>query len=203
MFYRMKKPVKSKDLNLIQYAVATIDFVKSLTPPEEVFGYNNDWSAELRDGVLKYYQDLMKAKTGFGDVNYINRKAYLPLRIFRRGQYRCAICRLKAEYFVLGGPAEHPAKTFRLFGVHRRQPILFTKDHIVPASHGGATRFANLACMCSRCNAIKGDLLSGHIRQQLESVAADEKEKNDVEGLLSLIRRSLATKEDAFAGEEL
>jgi hypothetical protein len=95
-------------------------------------------------------------------------------------------------------------KTFRLFGVHRKQRILFTKDHIVPASRGGVTRFANLACMCSRCNAIKGDLQSGHIRRQLESIVADEREKSSVAELLALMRRMSGPDGDGSSpGEEL
>lgn len=71
----------------------------------------------------------------------------------------CAHCGLKAKYFAIerhtaNGPRPH----LNLYGIDDMDDeVLFTKDHIVPKSQGGANEVENYQTMCMPCNTLKAD----------------------------------------------
>lgn len=70
----------------------------------------------------------------------------------------CQVCGRVGEYFLLQRDDSSllPVAHFNLFGEEGGQPLLFTKDHIIPKSLGGRDWIGNLQTMCSRCNCSKG-----------------------------------------------
>jgi len=75
----------------------------------------------------------------------------------------CVTCGLCGEFFALErhlttSHYERLRYHFNLYGIDESgEEILFTKDHIVPKSKGGADNLKNLQTMCIICNAEKGD----------------------------------------------
>lgn len=93
----------------------------------------------------------------------------LRLRNFAQHGTVCETCGLCGAFFVL---ERHLATShyrekgctryhFNLYGIDEDgQEILFTKDHIVPKSKGGADNLKNLQTMCIICNAEKDDKIT-------------------------------------------
>ena len=95
----------------------------------------------------------------------------LRLRTFAVHGTVCVTCGLCGEFFALERhlATSHYRKKgcmhfeasryhFNLYGIDDDgEEILFTKDHIVPKSKGGADNLKNLQTMCIICNAEKGD----------------------------------------------
>jgi hypothetical protein len=46
---------------------------------------------------------------------------------------------------------------FNLYGIRDREPIILTKDHIIPRAKGGTNLLDNLQPMCYDCNQTKKD----------------------------------------------
>ena len=70
----------------------------------------------------------------------------------------CAKCGLEGHHFLICKNNQHPGVPYHLQLVSKNG-VLFTKDHIIPKSHGGADCLENFQTMCTRCNAEKGDSL--------------------------------------------
>ena len=62
---------------------------------------------------------------------------------------KCVCCGLEKEW-------DSKAYHFNLYYVNGDKEILFTKDHIIPASKGGLNTMENYQTMCSPCNYKKG-----------------------------------------------
>ncbi|RTK96338.1 MAG: HNH endonuclease [Neisseriaceae bacterium] len=76
-------------------------------------------------------------------------------RVFKEN-LQCVVCGLKAsKVFLEIHPPDSPTLSF--YGVHNKELVLFTKDHIHPKSHGGKDIFSNYQTMCSTCNSIKSN----------------------------------------------
>jgi len=80
------------------------------------------------------------------------------LRTFANKGCTCIRCGLKASYFQLDYMDTFSDKPhLNLYGISNGKPVLFTKDHIIPASKGGSTTLKNLQTMCEDCNQMKGN----------------------------------------------
>lgn len=69
----------------------------------------------------------------------------------------CSKCGLDASYFIKEKNKPYESYHLNLYGVNDKgEEILFTKDHILPASKGGKDDIKNYQTMCYNCNAEKG-----------------------------------------------
>lgn len=83
-------------------------------------------------------------------------------QVFTRKGIKCAACGLEATYFCLEKHSATKTKHyhFNLYGITASgSEVLFTKDHILPRSRGGADHIDNLQTMCSPCNTKKGNIV--------------------------------------------
>ena len=85
------------------------------------------------------------------------------LRTFHKTGAACHACGLEATHFELnrdsGGEARNAHYHLNLWGVNADgYPVLFTHDHKLARSLGGADNLTNTETMCSPCNAKKGKL---------------------------------------------
>lgn len=95
----------------------------------------------------------------------VNGKTYYPrvgserLMLFVSKGTKCASCGLEAKEFQLQYNKNQNAKQphLGLWGICKKgEWRLFTIDHIVPKSKGGANRLYNYQVMCHACNWEKG-----------------------------------------------
>lgn len=85
----------------------------------------------------------------------------LRLRTFAFKGIVCAGCGLVATHFAiereLSQAATGAGYHLNLYGVTDGEEVLFTHDHIVPRSKGGADGPSNTQTMCGPCNWSKKD----------------------------------------------
>jgi hypothetical protein len=79
-------------------------------------------------------------------------------KLFKRNS-SCVCCGVRGIYMVLQKPKNSilNAAHFNLYGIKNGNPILMTKDHIIPKSKGGKDSQYNLRTMCFECNQIRGN----------------------------------------------
>lgn len=85
----------------------------------------------------------------------------LRYQTFIKSGTTCVNCGLEANYFALEHQQGNGAQDryhFNLYALVGLREILFTKDHILPRSRGGAHCIDNLQTMCAPCNQGKGNL---------------------------------------------
>jgi len=79
------------------------------------------------------------------------------LRTFATKGCVCVKCGLEGSYFSLELLDPKSASPhLNLYGMKDGKEVLFTKDHIFPASKGGRDTLKNLQTMCTECNLEKG-----------------------------------------------
>lgn len=107
----------------------------------------------------------------FDSPDYVSRRGYslhgqvysvkmnsLRYRVFDRDHHCCVVCGLRGDKLCLESYASSPRNAhFNLYGLEHGREILFTKDHIKPASKGGKEVLENLQTMCQVCNYLKGN----------------------------------------------
>ena len=87
----------------------------------------------------------------------------LRYQLFKEKGTICVECGLKATHFALESMKgdmignNNPPYHFNLYGVRNGREVLFTKDHIHPASKGGKNNLNNMQTMCTECNLKKAD----------------------------------------------
>lgn len=80
--------------------------------------------------------------------------------LFTRDEQVCVKCGLKASFWALQRSKKQNTEKYHLnlYGIDNLGRVkLFTKDHIMPKSKGGADILSNYQIMCSKCNAEKSD----------------------------------------------
>ncbi len=77
--------------------------------------------------------------------------------VFEKDNCTCVVCGLKGIHFYMEVHALSECGHFNLYGHENGYEILFTKDHIVPASKKGPNRLENYQTMCIICNRIKAN----------------------------------------------
>lgn len=97
-------------------------------------------------------------------------------------QRACVSCGLEGAYFAMerhlrrDGSLHEVRYHFNMYGLKGGKEILFTKDHILPRSLGGADHLSNLQTMCLPCNQKKGATVSPETELLIpESVCLREK----------------------------
>lgn len=81
------------------------------------------------------------------------------LECFLSGEFKCVSCNLPADFFAIEeiNSKSFNGLTINMYGVNNNKEILFTKDHIIPKSLGGADCQENYQTMCWNCNQQKGN----------------------------------------------
>lgn len=81
----------------------------------------------------------------------------LRLRTFLTKGLTCAHCGLRASFFAIerNKGSRDPIYHLNLYGIDDGKEILFTQDHIVARSQGGADSLSNSQTLCSKCNTLK------------------------------------------------
>lgn len=72
----------------------------------------------------------------------------------------CAGCGLVIVYGQAFQPQNNSRTRMYYFGIRNGKSVCFTKDHILPKSHGGGDDADNIQLMCSDCNNLKSDSTS-------------------------------------------
>lgn len=84
-------------------------------------------------------------------VNYRVCMRSSRFKLFSRKR-RCVCCNLLGTQMILDLHRGHAQPHFNLYGVRNGKLVLFTRDHILPKSKGGANNITNYQTMCERCN---------------------------------------------------
>jgi len=84
-------------------------------------------------------------------------KDSLRYMTFYQKGVKCACCGKAGTHFKLCGDKNTNRRHFNLYA---DDGTLITKDHIIPASKGGADKVSNMQTMCVNCNVAKGDSCS-------------------------------------------
>ena len=74
--------------------------------------------------------------------------------------HTCVKCGLEATYYKLEKQERSKYYHFNLYGTRNGKEVLFTKDHIIPASKGGPNSASNYQTMCCDCNYSKGNKMN-------------------------------------------
>lgn len=88
------------------------------------------------------------------------------IRCFVRSQV-CSCCGLEGSFFALERHTHEGASEgyhANLYGIKNGKEILFTRDHTIPKSRGGADTLANSTTMCGPCNWSKSSKLPSETR---------------------------------------
>jgi hypothetical protein len=110
---------------------------------------------------------------------------------------KCIECGLEGTFFKLESSAKDDTPHFNLYGISEfGNDVLFTKDHIIPKSVGGADSIENMQTMCAVCNNKKGNsytedhLKNGKFRKgitkPIENIKAFKNEVLDRDKSMSL-----------------
>ena len=67
---------------------------------------------------------------------------------------KCICCDTEASFFRVED--NHSGAHLNLYGIKGGYEVLFTRDHIVPHSHGGPNKVDNMNTMCLHCNNKRG-----------------------------------------------
>lgn len=90
----------------------------------------------------------------------------LRLRTFAVKGTRCAACDLEASHFAIEkSRGVNENYHINLWGIKDGREVLFTHDHILARSLGGADNMANSQPMCSPCNGKKSKLEQNILKQ--------------------------------------
>jgi hypothetical protein len=129
--------------------------------PEEIFPFLVDQSLvrDMKTLGIKHADPLFKKAT---EKNYDGHsvKMYSTRYHLFKKNLVCVGCGMRGSYFALEKDKKAVADRchFNLYGVNGDKEILFTQDHIVPISKGGASNaLSNLQTMCTVCNHKKAD----------------------------------------------
>ena len=98
------------------------------------------------------------AQQGGRDSNF--RVSAFHKKCLREG--KCVACYLPIQFAQFCRAEENALPHLYFFGMRDSKPVRFTKDHIVPASRGGADALTNIQIMCNDCNNYKADSLSNN-----------------------------------------
>lgn len=110
-------------------------------------------------GLIFEYNGLHKTIDLEGD-SIITSSA--KLYTFKHDGTTCRGCGLNGSFFVKERQ-HHGIRHFslNLYGISKEgKEVLFTSDHIIPLSKGGATGIKNRQTMCANCNNIKNNRCS-------------------------------------------
>ncbi len=118
---------------------------KGTYPIDETFEILGDTIYERRKTFVNFHGENIKA----------NSQRYI---VFKKKGCTCVKCGLTASYFALERHENQERFHLNLYGVNEQgNEVLFTKDHIMPKAHDGASQIVNYQPMCIVCNNEKAD----------------------------------------------
>lgn len=105
------------------------------------------WEQKMYPGVRKAYFPL----------NGVEYKRSPRIELFYEKGITCVRCGLEGQMFHAETHSLEVRPHLNMYGYKDGEEILFTKDHILPASKGGANELDNYQTMCAPCNWAKGN----------------------------------------------
>jgi len=138
--------------------------------PDEVLPYVvfGDVTHKLRQKGIKRSDDQWKAVCQKEYCGVMVNMTSMRYRTFATKGLKCVQCGLEGSYFSL---ESHIYKSgnryyhFNLYAIDKvGDPVLMTKDHIIPKSLGGRNDLNNLQPMCVLCNQRKGHKINDQKR---------------------------------------
>ena len=122
---------------------------------------------------IKTFQGTKQDKVELSTGHHIG-VVSLRMRTFGREgcNIHCQGCGLKAQYFAVESFAGsiHPSVHTNLYGMNGEKEVLFTQDHIVPKSRGGANSLDNSQVLCQCCNTRKGSRSDKEFKEEMQIV---------------------------------
>lgn len=111
-------------------------------------------------------------KYHFGKYNMVTGKLTKTFKVIENDNFKCVACGLKVTHFLI--VTNGYTRNVRCYNIENEDnPILFTKDHIIPKFFNGNNQYFNLQCHCSVCNSTKSNNTS------FEDVLSFHKNQND------------------------
>lgn len=81
-------------------------------------------------------------------IHGVEHEAIDPLAICKRDKWRCQLCGIKTPKSLRGTIMDNAPEM----------------DHIIPLALGGSHTWANVQCLCRKCNQTKGATIAGQLR---------------------------------------
>lgn len=109
----------------------------------------------------------------------------LRLKTFATKGVCCAYCGLEASFFAVekSRGSQSDKHHLNLWGVHNKQEILFTHDHVHARALGGADEIENSVTACEKCNSRKSKF-ENRILEELKKL----KISVDFVGLVDMVK---------------
>lgn len=120
---------------------------------EYFFRYNKN--SELLDIItIGKFKKLKQLSSSVYIYNGIEIKLTRTSKVVMKDKCRCVSCGVKATHVIICKESGSPVYSPRFFGYSNELEswVMFTKDHILPASEDGRNGFNNLQSMCYVCN---------------------------------------------------
>lgn len=118
---------------------------------EEVHSLFKQWEEEYGSMYSRQKKRIKVDLDGYLVKTYSQR-----YEVFKNNT-KCVVCGLEGTHYRLERQVGSNQYHFNLYGMRNGEEILFTKDHILPKSKGGANSLSNYQTMCYDCNQEKAD----------------------------------------------
>lgn len=147
----LKLPVMRKDGRLVEDKEKTRERIDKIYSIEEVHALFDKWEEEFGCMAKRQHDRIAVEFDGYPVKTFSQRYS-----VFRKN-HKCVVCGLEATHYRLERQIGAKNYHFNLYGMKDGEEVLFTKDHILPASKGGKNHIDNYQTMCQFCNQEKAD----------------------------------------------
>ena len=149
----VKLPAMKKDGRLVEDKEKTRERIDKIYTIEEVHALFDKWEEEFGPMIKRQHDRISTEYDGYPVKTFSQR-----YEVFRNNT-KCVVCGLEATHYRLERQIGAKNYHFNLYAIKNGEEVLFTKDHILPASKGGKNTLDNYQTMCQFCNQEKADAI--------------------------------------------